>query len=403
MKNDYLIIGYRDWIHAESDGINVRDLQIASRLPKSRYVDKVLFVNRPVSLAELILRKYKWRHSEGETIISTNWMHLTKISHLGEFYVLSIFCLDIFRPLIEKRLWWDTAFKKESTLEIIRHAKKIIQLKDDILLLWTPFAPSVVDGIDHKIFAHDIIDNFTKHNRVSTKEKIAAKIGYEKIDRKADLISSVSSIALSSFTTCASKITIPNGVNESWLSLSPSRPSDLPTDKKIVGFGGYISDKLDIATLIELALMRPEIQFVILGAAYDKSMIQRMKKVDNILYLGFKRFDTIPEYYYHFDVGLIIYHPNKSHDGDPLKLYEYLSVGTPVASLPIDGIEGKYGKYAVIGKNATELSYQIDGFLKTDRAALRESCRQQLNNNNFWIHKSNALATAINNLSKTET
>jgi glycosyltransferase involved in cell wall biosynthesis len=61
----------------------------------------------------------------------------------------------------------------------------------------------------------------------------------------------------------------------------------------------------------------------------------------SIRFLGLKAQGDLPEYLPHFDVGLVPFTlTDVTHAVSPLKVYEYLACGVPVAAPPLRALEG---------------------------------------------------------------
>jgi glycosyltransferase involved in cell wall biosynthesis len=89
-----------------------------------------------------------------------------------------------------------------------------------------------------------------------------------------------------------------------------------------------------------LTFNMPDVNFVFVGRTRNKNSIRRLLKYPNIFFLGEKHYSVIPSYLSYFDVCLL---PHKVDDFtnnmNPQKLYEYLSIGKPVVSTPVVGVE----------------------------------------------------------------
>jgi hypothetical protein len=66
----------------------------------------------------------------------------------------------------------------------------------------------------------------------------------------------------------------------------------------------------------------------------------------NVVYLGLKPQTDLPAYVQRFDVGLVPFVLSEvTHSVSPLKVYEYLASGVPVAAPPLRALEGLDGVY----------------------------------------------------------
>jgi glycosyltransferase involved in cell wall biosynthesis len=186
-----------------------------------------------------------------------------------------------------------------------------------------------------------------------------------------------------------------NGVPRAWLGMNPEKPAELSEiNGKIVGFGGHFSEKFDGPFLIKLAQQMPDITFVLLGKVYDKGVLDQFKEINNIRYLGFRKFSQLPAYYYHFDAAFILYIPEKENDGDPLKLYEYLSLGTPVVSLPSRGVD-RFPEVVMVRNTVTSFEKALRDILDSDRLSWRKRCRAALSEEDFWDRKALNIVSLI--------
>jgi glycosyltransferase involved in cell wall biosynthesis len=395
------VVGYRDWIHAEDVGLNGGDLHIATELTKQPQVRKVLFVNRPVSIAEQSVRKKRWKCRKGELVDSGFGYRLFKIPEYQNFYVLNLWVADIISPLIKKRLWWDLVFLRQSIINRIAYIKKKLEIRDDVLYLFTPFAVSTLKNIPHNILAFDVIDNITKHVQYSNQEKQFCKQAYKTISQRANVITCVSSEIKDLFReSSAYTLVRRNGVDREWLEMNPEKPEEFSQIKgKIVGFGGHFSEKFNSPFLVDLAQKMPDITFVLLGKIYNKAILKPFDNINNIRYLGFRTFAELPSYYYHFDAAFILYRPEKENDGDPLKLYEYLSLGTPVVSLPSKGVD-RFPDVVMVRNTVKSFEKALRDILDSDRLYWRERCRAALSEEDFWDRKAFNIVSLLSRVHK---
>lgn len=390
---DLIIVGYRDWGHGEASGINVRDLHLTVELSLNPKVRRILYVSRPVSLAEHLLRKKPYGLAKAEVVESGKRYTLYRDTKYGKIYPLNTALPEIIGPVAGGRAWWDAAFNRKSVKDAIKRSIERLGIKDAVLLNFTPFAPSVAKTIPHRVYAFDMIDNFANHQRInSRREKSHCMEGYSQVSRQADVITSVSARCLGAIGAARGSVkTIGNGVERSWLKLSPAVPEDIAQLRgPVVGCGGYFFSKFDAGLLVSVARSMPKVSFVLIGRILDPSISKRIEGVPNIHFLGFRSFDRIPSYYHNFDAAFIMYIPELENDGDPLKLYEYLSLGTPVVATPSMGI-GRHGKMVEVARTAAEFREKLNGFFSMDRKSLREACRAQLKEDDFWDSKADAM------------
>jgi teichuronic acid biosynthesis glycosyltransferase TuaH len=393
---DITIVGYQDWCYAEDSGVNHRDLHLATEIAKLDGNVRVLYISRPVSLAEQILRRKRWKCRNGELIDQGFGYRLYKIPGYGSFYVLSTWVPDLFGPILLGRKWWNSVFRKKRIVACIARARARLGFRNDALLLFTPFAISAIDTIVHRIFGFDVIDNFEKHRLLSLEERRFCGKAYRIIDDRAHVKLGVTQESLGIFRKREGAVVVRNGVHRAWLSMNPPEPPDLARFRgKIVGFGGSISKKFNGAFLAGVAKRMPDVDFVLLGKVLDKDFFAPFKGLGNVHYLGFRNFNELPAYYFHFDAGLILYRQELEHDGDPLKLYEYLSLGTPVATLSAEWMQDRFRDVVAVSDSAEEFADKLRAVLAIDRSAWRPICRKAIREEDLWDSKAKEITFAL--------
>ncbi len=128
---------------------------------------------------------------------------------------------------------------------------------------------------------------------------------------------------------------VPNGVDADLFSAPAGEPPpDLPAgDGPIIGYHGTLQAAwLDWGSVARLAAARPEARLVMIGD--DKG--SRPALPPNVRFLGLKPQVEMPRYVARFDVGLVPFVVSEmTHAVSPLKVYEYLAAGVPVAAPPL--------------------------------------------------------------------
>ncbi len=132
---------------------------------------------------------------------------------------------------------------------------------------------------------------------------------------------------------------IPNAVNGAIFGVEHSpRPADLPTGETIIGYHGSLyGDWFDWEALRRVAEANPRAVVVLIGD--DKSDHPTLPR--NVHFLGLKAQSQLPAYVQRFDVGLIPFKiGDTTHAVSPLKAYEYLASGVPIAAPPLRALQG---------------------------------------------------------------
>ncbi|MGI9584073.1 MAG: hypothetical protein ACR2N7_00605 [Acidimicrobiia bacterium] len=137
-------------------------------------------------------------------------------------------------------------------------------------------------------------------------------------------------------------VLVPNGVNTSVFGGPASDiPDDLPEGRLIGYHGSLYGDWFDWVALGNVAEAFPDYTIVLIGDDTD-----RKPTPANVTFLGLKAQRDLPAYIRRFSVGLVPFTVSDvTHAVSPLKVYEYLASGVPVAAPPLRSLEGLDGVY----------------------------------------------------------
>ena len=133
-----------------------------------------------------------------------------------------------------------------------------------------------------------------------------------------------------------------------------------------LGFLGVIDERLDVELLAQLAQLRPDWQFVMIGPVVkiDESVLPRLP---NIHWLGCKAYADLPRYLAGWDVGFMPFALNAATRFlSPTKTPEFLAAGLPVVSSPIGEGVRRSGALGLV-----EIASGAEGFALKAQALFR--------------------------------
>ena len=346
-----------DWIKCEKEGFRTRDAHLIKCFEKNRNVNKILVIDRPLTIPEILLKKKFWRVRNGKVIKKSPSSFLTKVSE--KIYVLDIFSYDIIKPLIYKRDWWDYIFKKSSIIVKIGKTIKFLNLNNKILFLWTPMSTGVIGKLDEQMVVFDTLDNWTRHPEIRDKRGWISK-GYKTIKERADIIFA-NSVETQQFMNNlrTDPILVLNGVDKDFFQVeNPVLPDDIKNiNKPIVGYIGKLARRFDVALISFLAKELPYMNFVILGQILNKDWIKPLYRYKNIYILGDRHYSLMSHYLKNFDICIIPHNIRSQDSGEnSIKLYEYLAAGKPVVTTNFGGVE--------IFKDNIKIAFTKEDFLE---------------------------------------
>jgi glycosyltransferase involved in cell wall biosynthesis len=146
-----------------------------------------------------------------------------------------------------------------------------------------------------------------------------------------------------------------------------------------IGFAGVIDERLDIELLGEVARLRPEWNWIMIGPVV-KIDVSVLPKMPNIHYLGAKAYETLPDYISGWDVAMLPFARNDSTRFiSPTKTPEYLAAGRPVVSTSIRDVVDPYGMQGFV-----RIADKGADFVEAVEAAWRDSRDVQ------WLSKVDA-------------
>jgi polysaccharide pyruvyl transferase CsaB len=127
----------------------------------------------------------------------------------------------------------------------------------------------------------------------------------------------------------------------------------------VVGYFGAIADWIDLDLVHEVARLRPQYRFVLIGQVFGRD-VSALEALPNVSLLGNKRYEDIPSYLYRFDACLIPFLLNQvTKATDPVKLYEYFCLGKPVIATDMAEL-AQCGDLLYIGRGAEDFAFKID-------------------------------------------
>lgn len=162
---------------------------------------------------------------------------------------------------------------------------------------------------------------------------------------------------------------VTNGVTYEAFATPSAEPADLAgIPHPRLGYSGYLKKQLDWKLLLALATRHPEWSFVFVGETrpHDeiRQLLEKMKALPNVYFLGAKPTTELARYPQHFDVCLMPYRMNNySNYIFPLKLYEYLAGGRPALSIPLPALAG-FGQLVPVATGVEEWESAIARLLE---------------------------------------
>ena len=293
--------------------------------------------------------------------------------------------------------------QKDNALKaLIDSFMSTLNIKHYILWYYTPMALAYSDHLNPKLIVYDCMDELSafKFAHPDLKKYEACLLskadlvftgGYSLYEAKKHLHQNIypfpSSIDKAHFVTARTHV------------IQPDDQKEIPYPR--IGFYGVIDERLDIKLIEEMADMRPDWHFILIGPVIkiDPAILPQRC---NIHYLGGKEYKELPLYLSGWDIAMLPFAINESTKYiSPTKTPEYLAAGKPVISTPITDVVSPYGQKGLvhIADSATAFISAAEKIFADDdkRAWLKEVDEFLANNswNNTWHQMSELIDNAL--------
>ena len=150
-----------------------------------------------------------------------------------------------------------------------------------------------------------------------------------------------------------------NGVDAEWFrhwAATSARPADVPSNRRpIVGFVGALYEWIDWHLMEQTIRAMPECDFVCIGPHDGRGDVGLIASLPNMYLLGPRVYEQVPAYIKAFDVCWVPFKAGAvAAAANPVKIYEYLSLGKPVVSTPV-GDPDSFDNLVAVARTPAEM------------------------------------------------
>jgi polysaccharide pyruvyl transferase CsaB len=161
----------------------------------------------------------------------------------------------------------------------------------------------------------------------------------------------------------------------------------------VIGYFGAIADWIDLDLIRDVAAMRPQYSFVLIGQVFGRDM-SALEALSNVYILGDQKYASLPSFLSDFDACTIPFMLNQVTEAtDPVKLYEYFSLAKPVIATNMSEL-AQCGDLIYIGKGADDFASKIDSAIGESGDDLRRR-RSAFARNNTWERRVEAIDSRV--------
>ena len=260
--------------------------------------------------------------------------------------------------------------RRDSVLKRLLDAYSAGLSRPIVAWYYTPMMLPFSRDLDSSVVVFDAMDELSKFKFAPPK---LLELEQELIDRADLMFTGGSSLYEAKKNRHDSVHLFPSSVDRQHFEKARSALHE-PDDQSAIahpklGFYGVIDERFDIELLGQIAEMRPDWSFVMVGPVVKISE-DDLPRRDNIHYLGSKKYEQLPSYLAGWDVALMPFAMNESTQFiSPTKTPEYLAGGKPVVSTPVKDVVRHYGHLqgVEIAETAEEFVASCERMLKLDR------------------------------------
>lgn len=188
---------------------------------------------------------------------------------------------------------------------------------------------------------------------------------------------------------------VPHAVDEAWWD---DHRDDVPAEyewiapPRVVFTGAVQTDKVDLLLLMDIAGLRPQMNFVFVGPlqvrSSEQALMDRAMQVENLHWLGARGIEELVGYIAGAQVLMLPYRTdflNARFAGLSLKFYEYLISGKPLCATPYTVFETEAGDLIEVADGAEQWVQALDravseadpGLARRRQALARENTYRQ--------------------------
>ena len=155
-------------------------------------------------------------------------------------------------------------------------------------------------------------------------------------------------------------VRVPNGVDHEWFVRTAESDRTIEDLARIprprAGYVGAVYRWIDFPLVAAAARANPDVSFVFIGPYDDAANLERLRVAPNIHWLPAKPYADMPLCIREFDACLIPFAAGEvAETTNPVKLFEYFSLGKPVISTPMTELQ-KYADLLYIVKGPGDFS-----------------------------------------------
>ncbi len=284
------------------------------------------------------------------------------------FWVLSPIALPLFGNRLLERL--NNAWMSLQ----IGLAYRLTGMGRPVVFASIPAFAGVIEKLPRSALIYYYSDKYTAHRSITARAAIVA------CDRMlleaADAVFCASEMVYAELAGTRPDVHyLPHAVDFQHFNSALASETPLPVDlatipQPRIGYYGSLDDANDQEMIRHAAVADPLLHFVLIGPVLGD--FSAVAKLPNVHFLGPRPYAELPLYAKHFDCAFMVWPQTDWYRNcNPLKTKEYLSLGLPVVSTPIEELEKSYRDVVYLAATPEEFLAGLRRALADDSPELR--------------------------------
>ena len=254
---------------------------------------------------------------------------------------------------------------------LVRRAVRRLGMDRPLLWSYVPQAEVLLPALQPRLVVYHCVDDIAAQKGVHAESFRAAE---ERFASRADLvIASAPALAERMRGLNPNVLEAPN-VADTDLFAEALQPGEVDpamealSRPRVVFHGAIVATKLNVPLLVELARLRPQWSFALvgpIGAGDPGTDVSALEREPNLHLLGGRPYEALPRVLRGADAAIIPYAINQlTRSIFPMKVYEYLAAGLPVVTTPLPALARVEG--LVVAADAQAMAEALDRELAGD-------------------------------------
>lgn len=285
----------------------------------------------------------------------------------------------VVRPQLPKAIFDDG--RDQALRELLQGFLESQHVTEYVAWYYTPMALAFTSQLRPAATVYDCMDELSAFQGAPPKLKTREA----ELFRAADVIFTGGRSLYESKVNAHSNVKLfPSSIDKSHFEQALTHQPD-PEDQRDIphpraGFFGVLDERLDRELLRDVAALRPDMQFILLGPVV-KIRSEDLPTAHNLHYLGQKSYAELPGYIGGWEVAILPFARNEATAFiSPTKTPEYLAAGRRVVSTPIRDVVRDYGDAGLVAIAATprEFAEALDRALEPETPEWKNAVDRKL-------------------------